>query len=155
MRILVVSMILLTSAGCSRQPPTEHHILPVGFSGVYKIEKAPGHKGGYRIDGSRYIFTIPKSGVLHVAPDVFATQCRPCNGLTVTFADGQEISLYRPDMRQPDSASDAPLLLGLRGSNKALWYAVGTHEQLTALLEQVRLQKYQNLERYLPPNTAF
>jgi len=61
MRILIVSMILLTAVGCSRQPPTEHHILPVSFSGVYKIEKVPGHKGGYRIDGSCYIFTIPKS----------------------------------------------------------------------------------------------
>jgi len=142
--------------GCSPKPPTEHHILPVGFSGVYKIEKVQNHAGGYQIDGHRYIFTIPKSGVLRVAPDVFVTYCRPCNGLTATFADGpQEISLYSPLTRPPDSALDAHMLLGLLGSNEAVWYAVGTHEQLSVFLKQVRLQKYQNLERYLPPNMPF
>jgi hypothetical protein len=148
-------MILLAVVGCSSKPPTEHHILPVGFSGVYKIEKVNGHSGGYKINGIRYIFTIPESGVLRVASDVFASQCLACNGLTATFADGQEIPLFSSITHPPDSKSDSHMLLGLFNSGDAIWYAVGTHEQLSRFLEKVQRDKYQKLEQYLPPNKPF
>ena len=156
MRICIILMILLALVGCSPKPPTEHHILPVGFSGVYKIEKARGHSDGYKIEGNRYIFTIPESGVLRVASDVFETHGLQGNGpLSVTFEDGQEIPLFSPITRPPDSASNGPLWLGLFGSGNAVWCAVGTHDQLSRFLEQVRGEMYQNLERYLPPNMPF
>lgn len=156
MRICIILMILLALAGCSRQPTTEHHILSAGFSGVYKIEKARGHSDGYKIEGNRYIFTIPESGVLRVASDVFETHCLQGNGpLSVTFEDGQEIPLFSPITRPPDSASNDPLWLGLFRSDSAVWCAVGTHDQLSRFLEQVRGEMYQNLERYLPPNMPF
>ena len=101
--ISFVVVLFLTAAGCSSKLPTEHHILPVGFSGVYKIEKVSDHSGGYKFDGNRYIFTIPESGVLRVASEVFASQCVACNGLTAAFADGQEIPLFSPITHPPDS----------------------------------------------------
>jgi len=155
MRICIILMILLALVGCSPKPPTEHHILPVGFSGVYKIEKARGHSGGYKIEGNHYIFTIPESGVLRVASDVYETVCIARKELTASFADGQEIPLFSPISQSPDFVSDRPLLLGLFLARDTIWYAVGTHEQLSRFLEQVRLEKYQELERYLPPNMPF
>jgi len=156
MRIWIVLTMLLALAGCSRQLPTEHHVLPAGFSGVYKIEKASGDRGGYKIEGNRYAFTIPESGVLRVASDVFETHCLQCNGpLRVTFEDGREIPLFSPVKRPPGSASNTPLWLGLFRSRSAVWCAVGTHDQLSRFLEQVRGEMYQNLERYLPPNRPF
>ena len=155
MRKLIVLLILLFAVGCSTQPPTKHYILPVDFSGVFKVEKVPGHSEGYKIDGTRYIFTIPESGVLSVAPEVFINVCRPCNELTASFVNGQEISHYNPLTSQPDSRFDAPMLLGILGSNEVIWYAVGTHEQLSRFLDKVKREKYQKLERYLPPNMPF
>ncbi len=156
MRICIILMILLALVGCSPKPPTEHHILPVGFSGVYKIEKARGHSGGYKIEGNRYIFTIPESGILRVASDVFETHCLQGNApLSVTFEDGQEIPLFSPITRPPGSAPNGPLWLGLFRSGSAVWCTVGTHDQLSRFLEQVRGEMYQNLERYLPPNMPF
>lgn len=155
MRILIILMVLLAAIGCSPKPPTEHHILPVGFSGVYKIEKVQSNSGDYKVDGTRYIFTIPESGVVRVASDVYETVCIVCKELTASFADGQNIPLFSPISQPPDSESDRPLLLGLFLARDAIWYAVGTHEQLSRFLEQVRLEKYQELERYLPPNTPF
>ena len=156
MRICIILTILLAIVGCSRQPTTEHHILPAGFSGVYKIEKASDNNGGYKIKGNRYIFTIPESGVLRVASDVFETHCLQGNGpLSVTFEDGQEIPIFSPIKRPPSSAPNGPLWLGLFRSGSAVWCAVGTHDQLSRFLEQVRGEKYQNLERYLPPNMPF
>ena len=148
-------MILLASVGCSPNPSTKHFVLPVGFSGVFKIEKVRGHTGGYQTDGSCYIFTVPENGVLLVAPDVFDAHCRPCNVTTATFADGQEIRLYSLLASPSDFASDTQMLLGLIGSRDAIWYAVGTHEQLSRFLEQVRREKYQKLERFLPPHQSF
>ena len=156
MRMFLILMIPLALVGCSRKLPTEHHILPVGFSGVYKIEEARGRSGGYKMEGNRYIFIIPESGVLRVASDVFETHCLQCNGpLSVTFEDGQEIPLFSPVTRPPSSAPNGPLWLGVFRSNTAVWCAVGTHDQLSTFLEQVRGEMYQNLDRYLPPNMPF
>ena len=155
MRILIILMILLAVVGCSPKPSTKHFVLPVGFSGVFKTERVSGHTGGYQIDGSCYIFTVPENGVLLVAPDVFDAYLRPCNVMTATFANDQEITLYSPLASPSDFASDTQMLLGLLGSRDALWYAVGTHEQLSRFLEQVRREKYQKLERFLPPNQSF
>ena len=155
MRICISLVILLTLVGCSRQLPTEHHILPAGFSGVYKIVKLSGNSGGYKNEGSRYIFTIPENGVLRVSSDVFSTQCLACNGLSAAYTDGQEIQLYSPIKPPPDSAANALMLLGLINDKDSIWYAVGTHKQLTKFLDQVREEMYQNLERYLPPNKPF
>jgi len=156
MRICIILTILLALVGCSRQAPTEHHILRAGFSGVYKIEKASGNSGGYKIEGNRYVLTIPQSGVLRVASDFFETHCLQCNGpLSVTFEDGREIPLFSPVKRPPSSAPSGPLWLGLFRSRSAVWCAVGTHDQLSRFLEQVRGEMYQNLERYLPPNMPF
>ena len=155
MRISIVLMVLLAAVGCSPKLPKEHHILPVGFSGVYKLEKAQDHSGGYKVDGTRYIFTIPESGVVRVASDVFETVRLARKELTASFADGQEIPLFSPISKPPDSESDRPLLLGLFLARDAIWYAVGNHKQLSRFLEQVRLEKYQELERYLPPNMPF
>ncbi|MHC4509525.1 MAG: hypothetical protein ACYTAO_11295 [Planctomycetota bacterium] len=154
MRICIILMILLALSGCSPKTPTEHHILPVGFSGVYKIERAHGPSGGYKIEGNRHIFTIPENGILCVESDVFETHCLQCNNrLSVTFEDGQEIPLF--GSRQPVSAPNSPLWLGLIRFRNAIWCAVGTHDQLSRFLEQVRAEMYQNLERYLPPNMPF
>jgi hypothetical protein len=156
MRICIILMILLALAGCSRKHPTEHHILPVGFSGVYKIEKAGGPSGGYKREGNRYVFTIPESGVIRVASDAFETHCLQRNKpLSVTFEDGQEIPFFSPATGPPSSEPNGPLWLGLFRSKTAVWCAVGTHDQLSRFLEQVRGEMYQNLERYLPPNMPF
>jgi hypothetical protein len=156
MRICITLVILLALAGCSQQLPTEHHILPVGFSGVYKIEKASGNSDSYKIEENRHIFTIPESGVLRVASDVFETHCLQGNGpLSVTFEDGQEIPLFSPITRPPGSAPNGPLWLGLFRSGSAVWCAVGTHSQLSKFLKHVRAEMYQNLEKYLPPNSPF
>ena len=152
--ISFVVVLFLTAAGCSSKLPTEHHILPVGFSGVYKIEKVSDHSGGYKFDGNRYIFTIPENGVLRVPSDMFISQCL-AGGWTATFADGQEIPLFSPITHPPDSKSDSPMLLGLINSGDAIWYAVGSHEQLSRFLEKVQRDKYQKLEQYLPPNIPF
>ena len=151
MRVLVALLISLPWVGCSRSAPTEHHVIPAGFSGVYKIERVSEHANDYRVDGTRYVFTIPESGVLRIASDVFDKQCLACNGLTAESCDGQTISLYSPLARPSDVARESTLLLGLLGSADALWYAVGTHEELTGFIQQIQSEKYQNLERYLPP----
>jgi len=158
---LIISMILLGAVGCSKKPST-HYVLPVGFSGVFKIEKVLGHKGGYLTDGSCYIFKVPENGILLVAPDVFDAYTRPCNAktgpcneMTATFADDKEITLYSPLASPSDFSSDTQMLLGVFAGRDALWYAVGTHEQLSRFLEQVRREKYQKLERFLPPNQSF
>lgn len=156
MRICIILTILSALVGCSKQPITEHHILPVGFYGVYKIEKARDDGDGCKIEGNRYIFTIPESGVLRVAPEVFETHCLQCNAsLGIAFEDGQEIPLFSPFTRPPGSASNLPLWIGLLRSGSAVWCAVGTHDQLRRFQEQVRGEMYQNLDRYLPPNMPF
>ena len=149
-RIISILICLLVLVGCSRQPPTEHHILPNGFSGVYRIMGVDGQPGGYIHEASRYVFTIPEDGVLRVDARVFEGQCLSCNGLTAEFADGRAIPLYSPLESPPDSTADRPMLLGVLGSGKDIWYAVGTHEQLTRLLEQLREDQYQGLEKLLP-----
>jgi len=155
MRLYITLVILLAMAGCSQQLPTEHHILPVGFSGVYKIEKASGNSDGYRIEGNRHIFTIPESGELSVAPDIQET-CLMCQGvLRVTYEDGQEIPLFSPIKQPEDSDLNRPMWLGLIKHKDAVWCAVGTHSQLSYFLKQVRAEMYQNLEQYLPPNSPF
>ena len=146
----------LAVAGCSPKPSTKHFVLPVGFSGVFKIEKVHGHTGSYQTDSSSDTLTVPANGVLLVAPDVFEA-FRPCgatkstcNVIKAAFADGQTIILYSPLASPSDFASDTQMLLGLFASENAIWFAVGTHEQLTRFLEQVRREKYQKLERFLP-----
>jgi len=150
-RITIILIYLLALLGCSRQPPTEHHILPNGFSGVYRIMGSSQHLGGYTKEASRYVFTIPEEGVLQVDASVFEGQCLSCNGLSAEFANGQAIPLYSPVAPPPAATADIPMLLGVLGSGKDIWYAVGTHEQLTRLLEQLRENNYKNLEELLPP----
>ncbi len=161
MRILIILMILLAVVGCSPKPSTKHFVLPVGFSGVFKIEKVRGHTGDYQTDGACDTLTVPANGVLLVAPEVFEA-FRPCgatkstcNVITASFTDGQKIILYSPLASPSDFASDTQMLLALLGGRNAIWYAVGTHEQLSGFLEQVRREKYQKLERFLPPNQPF
>ena len=161
MRILIILMILLAVVGCSPKPSTKHFVLPIGFSGVFKIEKVRGHTDDYQTDGSCNTLMVPENGVLLVAPDVFEA-FRPCgatkstcNVITAAFADGQEIILYSPLASSSDFASDTQMLLGLFAQKDAIWYAVGTHEQLRSFLEQVRREKYQKIERFLPPNDPF
>ena len=158
---LIILMILLAVAGCSPKPSTKHFVLPVGFSGVFKIEKVHGHKGSYQTDSSSDTLTVPANGVLLVAPDVFEA-FRPCdatkstcNVIKAAFADGQAIILYSPLASPFDFASDTQMLLCLFGGKDAVWYAVGTHKQLSGFLEQARGEKYQKLERFLPPNKPF
>ena len=155
MRISSILALLLTAAGCSTQAPSKHFVIPVGFSGVFKVEKVPNYTGGYQVDGSCYIFTIPDNGILYVEPDVFNNYIRPCNEFTVSFADGQKIILYPPLANPSDYKPETQMLLGLVGSQNAIWFAVGTHDQLSRFLEDVRQAKYQNLEQYLPPNVPF
>ena len=162
MRILIILMILLAAVGCSPKPSTKLFVLPVGFSGVFKIEKVRDHTGGYQTDGSCDTLTVPENGVLLVAPDVFEA-FRPCgatkstfNVITAAFADGQAIIDYSPLASPSDFAPDTQMLLGLFNSGDTIWYAVGTHEQLSKFLELVRREKmYFKLDRFLPPNQPF
>ena len=162
MRILIILMILLAAVGCSPKPSTKLFVLPVGFSGVFKIEKVSDHTGGYQTDGSCDTLTVPENGLLLVAPDVFEA-FRPCgatkstcNVIKAAFADGQAIILYSELASPSDFAPDTQMLLCLFGGKDAVWYAVGTHKQLSGFLEQVRREKmYLKLERFLPPNQPF
>jgi len=161
LNIVLLTMLTSCLVGCSPKPSTKHFVLPVGFSGVFKIEKVRGHTGGYQTDGSCDTLTVPENGVLLVAPDVFeafrpcSTTKSTCNVITASFTDGQKIIPYSPFASPSDFASDTQMLLALLGGRDAVWYAVGTHEQLSGFLEQVRREKYQKLERFLPPNQPF
>ena len=161
MRILIILMILLAAVGCSPKPSTKHFVLPVGFSGVFKIEKVRVHTGDYETDGSCDTLTVPANGVLLVGSELYeafrpcSTTKSTCNVITASFADGQEIILYSPLASPSDFASDTQMLLCLFGGKDAVWYAVGTHKQLSGFLEQARDEKYQKLERFLPPNKPF
>jgi len=155
MRNLVILTLLLAVTGCPAKPSAKHIVLPVGYSGIFKIEKRQGHFEDSQIKDACYTFTVPESGVLAVAPDVFDAYCSPCNKLTATFADDQVISIYSPLAQPSDFASDEQMLLGLLGSGDFIWYVVGTHKQLSRFLIQTQIEKYRNLERFLPPNQTF
>ncbi len=133
----------------------------VSLAGFSRYGPAYPASDDYQTDGSCNTLMVPENGVLLVAPDVFEA-FRPCgatkstcNVITAAFADGQEIILYSPLASSSDFASDTQMLLGLFAQKDAIWYAVGTHEQLRSFLEQVRREKYQKIERFLPPNDPF
>ena len=147
--VLAPLMCLLLLSACSRQPPTEHHVLPNGYSGVYRITKDHQHPGGYTKESSRYIFTIPDDGALRVDAKVFEGQCLACNGLSAQFADGAAIPLFSPSSPPIDDAVDTPMLLGITYRGDTLWYAIGTHEELSSLLGLLMENKYQNLDELL------
>jgi hypothetical protein len=145
-------MVLLMVAGCSEQPQTEHHVVPTGYCGVYKLVRVNDSVAGYRKDGNQVNFTIPEDGVLQVGPDEFEEVCLACNGLSAQFTDGQMIPLYSPLSPPLVPEDDIPMLLGILAHGDTIWYAVGQHEQLTVLLAQIRKDKYQKLEQWLPSN---
>lgn len=151
MRYSLALLCLFTAVGCSRQPPTEHHFLPDGFSGVYKIVRSSTHDDRYTMDGNRVVFSIPEDGVLQVGLKTFEDVCLSCNGLSAEFADGQSIPLYAAYSPPAKPGEDVPMLLGVFSSGDTVWYAVGKHEQLTKLLAQIQEDKYQGLDDLLPP----
>jgi hypothetical protein len=177
MRIFIVSVILIAIGGCLPKTPTGcspktlmvHHILPVGFSGVYVVQKGRDDSDVYKVEGESYILTIPESGILKVTPDTFENycfmlgSCRRNIRLTASFSDGKTIAMYSPLSPPADSELDNPLLHIILGAPDSIWFAVGNYKQLKEfdekwrkeLPEKIKLDKYGGLERYLPHNTPF
>ena len=168
----IVLLLLLAVAGCSPKPPVKNFVLPVDFSGVFKVEKDHSQPGNYQADEICDTLTVPANGILLVATDVyesFLPRCGKsismCTVIKARFADGQEIALFNPLASPADFTPDTQMLLILCKSGKhgdAVWYAVGTHEQLSKFLEQFRsilqekpLELEHLLESFLPPNTPF
>ncbi len=169
MRIFSVAVLLMLIAGCSEKPTKVHHKLPVNFSGVYVIQKGQEDSNSYKVDGERYIFEIPKSGILKVTPDAFENyrfmlgSCQRNISLTASFSDGKTIAKYSPLSLPADSESDNPQLHTILGARDSIWFAVGNYKQLKEfdekwrkeLPERVKLSTYAGLEEYLPPNNPF
>ena len=169
MRIFRVLVLLMAIGGCKPKTLMVHHILPVGFSGVYVIQKGPDDSSSYKFDSERYIFTIPESGTLKVTPDTFENYCfnlPSCKSnikLTVSFSDGKSIAMYSPLSSPANPESENPMLHAILGARDSIWYAVGSYKQLKEfsekwkkeLPEKAKLSKYAGLEEYLPPNKPF
>ena len=169
MRIFRVLVLLMAIAGCSPKPTKVHHTLPVNFSGVYVIQKGREDSNSYKIDDERYIFEIPKSGILKVTPDAFENYCFMLGSckrnirLTASFSDGKTIAMYSPLSPPADSELDNPLLHSILRSRDSTWFAVGNYKQLKEfdekwrkeLPEKAKLSIYAGLEEYLPPNNPF
>ena len=169
MRIFKILVILLAIGGCSSKTIMVHHILPVGFSGVYVIQKGQDDSSGFKVDGERYIFTIPENGILKVTPNVYETYCTNLGScmsnirLTASFSDGKAIAKFSPLSQPADSELDNPMLHGILGARDSIWFAVGNYKQLKEfdekfrkeLPEKLKFSKYGGLEEYLPPNKLF
>ncbi len=169
MRILSVAALLMVIAGCSPKPTKVHHTLPANFSGVYVIQKGQEDSNNYKVDGERYIFEIPKSGILKVTPEAFEKYCFMSGSctrnikLTASFSDGKTIAMYSPLSSPANSESDNPLLHIILGARDSIWFAVGNYKQLKEfaekwrkeLPEKAKLSINAGLEEYLPPNNPF
>ncbi len=171
MRIFRVLVVLMVIGGCSskQQIVQVHHILPAGFSGVYVVQKGQEDSSSYKLDGERYIFTIPESGILKVTPDTYEKyyinlgSCTSNIELTVSFPDGKAIAMFSPLSPPADSESDNLLLHYILRSRDSIWFAVGNYKQLKEfdekywkeLPEKIKFSEYGGLEEYLPPNKPF
>ena len=168
MRILRVLVLLIAIGGCSSKTLMVHHIIPDGFSGIYVIQKGQDDSSSYKVEGERYIFEIPESGILKVTPDVYENYCSDlsCKSnirLTASFSDGKVIAMYSPLSPPADSESETPLLHPILGARDSIWFAMGKYKQLKEfsekwkkeLPEKAKLSKYAGLEEYLPPNKPF
>ena len=169
MRILGFAILLIAIAGCPSKSRTVHHTLPANFSGVYVIQKGHEDSNSYKVDGNRYIFEIPKSGILKVTPDAFEnycfniTNCKSNVKLTVSFPDGKPIAMYSPLSSPANPESETPMLHATFGARDSIWFTIGNYKQLKEfddkfrkeLPERAKLSQYAGLEEYLPPNTPF
>lgn len=155
--LLPILLLLLTLTACAEKPTFEQHILPDGFTGVYKvIELQPRPRSLFKSEPPRVV-RIPPSGIARLPRSSEPGESEKQIGFIARYEDGTQIHLFNPLAPPPAEQADQPMLLPIIDGGDADYFAVGTHAQLTTLDNHLRSnpQLYFELDQFLPPADPF
>lgn len=143
--LLLLLAMLFCNTACSDDTYSEHHVLPDGYRGLYRVAfddpDGGGHLDGQPID----TYKIPENGTLNVQS---LPPAGMGSGFTAEYADGTPITTPPyPVGLDPD----VPRATGIAadGVGQVYWYAVGTEEHVESAIKAFRKGGSSELERLL------
>lgn len=140
-------MLALVVGGCStRDGDPVHYVLPDGYRGPFVIIADGQDDGGYHYDGTKHVYSIPASGVLHV------TTAKPIeldHRVSAEYVSGMKIYWLEPPPQKPADVRISGL--GATG-DRELWEAVGSEGEVDGLRRIWNEDGGRGLRKLLPPN---